>query len=167
VSGRTVPAAPAPVVPREELAAWAARQREAGRTIVFTNGCFDILHRGHVEYLHDAAALGDVLLVAVNDDASVRALKGPGRPVVPVADRCALLSHLRSVTALTIFGEPTPLQVIEIVAPDVLVKGDEYAEEAIVGADLVRARGGRVVRVPMRPGRSTTGIIEAVRRLDR
>ncbi len=167
MSGREARLTPAPVVAREELAAWAADRREHGQRIVFTNGCFDILHRGHVEYLLDAARLGDVLLVAVNDDASVRQLKGPGRPIVPVADRCALLSHLRSVGALTIFGEPTPLAVIEIVQPDVLVKGDEYTVDRIVGADLVLARGGEVVRVPMRQGRSTTGIIEAIRRLDR
>jgi len=167
MSGRFPDPRPAPVIARADLAAWAREQREDGRRIVFTNGCFDILHRGHVEYLQEAAALGDVLLVAINDDDSVRALKGPGRPVLPVADRCAILSHLRSVGALTIFGEPTPLRVIEIVQPDVLVKGDEYALDAIVGADVVLARGGRVVRVPMRPGRSTTGIIEAIRRLDR
>jgi len=167
MNGRAPGPAAAPLIPREQLAAWADAVHGAGRALVLTNGCFDILHRGHVEYLHEAALQGDVLLVAVNDDASVRALKGPGRPVLPQEDRCAILSHLRSVGALTIFGEPTPLQVIHLVRPDVLVKGAEYALDQIVGAEEVLSGGGRVVRVPMRPGRSSTGIIEAMRRLGR
>ncbi len=155
----------APVIARDDLAAWADEQRAAGRRIVFTNGCFDVLHRGHVEYLAEAAAAGDVLLVAVNTDASVRDLKGPSRPIVSEADRCAVLAHLRPVGAVTMFGEPTPLETIGIVRPDVLVKGDEYAESEIVGAELVRSAGGDVVRVAMREGRSSTSIIEAIRRL--
>lgn len=157
--------APAPVVPREDLAAWAGELRRAGRRLVFTNGCFDLLHRGHVEYLAEAAALGDVLLVAVNDDASVSALKGLERPLVPLPDRLAVLAHLRPVGALTIFGEPTPLETIQLARPDVLVKGAEYAETDIVGAAEVRSWGGDVVRVSMRAGRSTTAIIAAVKRL--
>ncbi len=156
---------PAPVVPRAELAAWAEARRARGERIVFTNGCFDLIHRGHVEYLAEAAALGDVLMVAVNSDASVRALKGPERPLTPAEDRCAVLGHLRAVGALTIFDEPTPLAVVELVCPDILVKGDEYAEDRIVGASEVRARGGEVVRVAMRPGRSTSGLIDRIRRL--
>lgn len=155
----------APVIARGDLAAWADEQRAAGRRIVFTNGCFDVLHRGHVEYLAEAAAAGDVLLVAVNTDASVRDLKGSSRPIVPEDDRCAVLAHLRPVGAVTMFGEPTPLETIGIVRPDVLVKGDEYAESEIVGAELVRSAGGEVVRVAMREGRSSTGIIETIRRL--
>ena len=155
----------APIVERGDLSAWADVQREAGRRIVFTNGCFDVIHRGHVEYLAEAAAAGDVLMVAVNSDASVHELKGPSRPIVSENDRCAVLAHLRPVGALTIFGEPTPLQVIELVKPDVLVKGDEYQESEIVGAELVRSLGGEVVRVAMREGRSTSSIIEAIRRL--
>ena len=155
----------APVIARDDLAAWADEQRAAGRRIVFTNGCFDVLHRGHVEYLAEAAAADDVLLVAVNTDASVRDLKGPSRPIVSEADRCAVLAHLRPVGAVTMFGEPTPLETIGIVRPDVLVKGDEYAESEIVGAELVRSAGGDVVRVAMREGRSSTSIIEAIRRL--
>ena len=155
----------APVIARDDLAAWADEQRAAGRRIVFTNGCFDVLHRGHVEYLAEAAAAGDVLLVAVNTDASVRDLKGPSRPIVSEADRCAVLAHLRPVGAVTMFGEPPPLETIGIVRPDVLVKGDEYAESEIVGAELVRSAGGDVVRVAMREGRSSTSIIEAIRRL--
>jgi len=156
---------PAPVLPRDELAAWAAALRRDGRRLVFTNGCFDLLHRGHVEYLAEAAALGDVLLVAVNDDASVSALKGPSRPLTPLADRLAVLAHLRPVGALTIFGEPTPRETILLARPDVLVKGDEYAETDIVGAAEVRSWGGDVVRVSMRAGRSTSAIIAAVKRL--
>ena len=164
----TPPAAvppPAPVLPRADLAAWAGALRRDGRRLVFTNGCFDLLHRGHVEYLAEAAALGDVLLVAVNDDASVSALKGPFRPLTPLADRLAVLAHLRPVGALTIFGEPTPRETILLARPDVLVKGDEYAETDIVGAVEVRSWGGEVVRVSMRAGRSTTAIIAAVKRL--
>jgi rfaE bifunctional protein nucleotidyltransferase chain/domain len=153
------------IVPRDQLAAWAEAQRGAGRRIVFTNGCFDLIHRGHVEYLAEAAAAGDVLLVAVNSDASVRRLKGPERPLSPEADRLAVLRHLRPVGALTIFAEPTPRETIELVEPDILVKGDEYAESEIVGADLVRALGGEVLRIAMRPGRSTSAIIEAIKRL--
>lgn len=155
--------APAEVVSRADLAAWAACQRAAGRTIAFTNGCFDLLHRGHVESLADAAAAADVLLVAINADASVRALKGPGRPLTPEADRAAVLAALRPVGAVTIFPEPTPLETILLVRPDVIVKGAEYAEEDIVGAREVRGWGGRVVRVPMRAGRSTSLLIERIK----
>lgn len=155
----------APLIPREELAAWAEAQRRADKRIVFTNGCFDLIHRGHVEYLAEAAALGDVLIIAVNTDASVRRLKGPNRPIVAQEDRCVVLAHLRPVDALTMFDEPTPLETIALVRPDVLVKGDEYAESEIVGADLVRDSGGRVARVAMRPGRSTSSIIESIKHL--
>ncbi|MBC8425220.1 adenylyltransferase/cytidyltransferase family protein [bacterium] len=155
----------APLLGRAELAAWAERLRAAGRRIVFTNGCFDLIHRGHAEYLAEAAACGDALLVAVNSDASVRDLKGPGRPLVPEADRCAVLQYLRPVAAVTIFDEPTPLETITLVRPDVLVKGDEYAEDGIVGASEVRAWGGDVVRAPMRSGRSTSGLIASIKRL--
>lgn len=155
----------APLLERAELAAWAARVRARGKSIVFTNGCFDLIHRGHVEYLAEAAACGDILLVAVNSDASVRALKGHRRPLVPAADRCAVLQYLRPVAALTIFDQPTPLETITLVKPDVLVKGDEYAEDEIVGAPEVRSWGGDVVRVRMRTGCSTSGLIESIRRL--
>ena len=153
------------LVAREDLAAWAARRRDRGERIVLTNGCFDLLHRGHVEYLAEAADAGDTLLVAVNSDASIRGLKGPNRPLVPAADRCAVLRHLRPVAALTIFDEPTPLEVILLVKPDVLVKGDEYAESEIVGAPEVRSWGGDVLRVAMRRGRSTSGLIESIKQL--
>ncbi len=155
----------APIITREDLASWAALRRDHGERIVLTNGCFDLLHRGHVEYLAEAAAAGDTLLVAVNSDASVRELKGSNRPLVPAVDRCAVLRHLRAVAALTIFDEPTPLEVILLVKPDVLVKGDEYAESEIVGAPEVRSWGGDVMRVSMRSGRSTSGLIESIKQL--
>lgn len=155
----------AEIIARADLAAWGARQREAGRTVVFTNGCFDLLHRGHVESLAEAAACGDVLLVAINSDASVGALKGPGRPLVPEEDRAAVLAALRAVGAVTIFVEPTPLETILLARPAVIVKGAEYAEDDIVGAREVRSWGGRVVRVAMRPGRSTSGLIDRLKRL--
>jgi D-beta-D-heptose 7-phosphate kinase/D-beta-D-heptose 1-phosphate adenosyltransferase len=133
-------------------------------TIVFTNGCFDILHRGHVEYLAAARQLGDVLVVGLNSDASVRRLKGPDRPINPEGDRAAVLDALRAVVFVTIFEEDTPAALIEAVQPDVLVKGADYTEDRIVGADIVRQRGGRVVIVPLLGGRSTSGLIARIRR---
>jgi D-beta-D-heptose 7-phosphate kinase/D-beta-D-heptose 1-phosphate adenosyltransferase len=133
-------------------------------TIVFTNGCFDILHRGHVEYLAAARQLGDVLVVGLNSDASVRRLKGPDRPINPEGDRAAVLDALRAVDFVTIFEEDTPAALIEAVQPDVLVKGADYTEDRIVGADIVRRRGGRVVIVPLLGGRSTSGLIARIRR---
>jgi D-glycero-beta-D-manno-heptose 1-phosphate adenylyltransferase len=118
-----------------------------------------------VEYLAEAALLADYLLIAVNSDASVRDLKGPERPVVVQEDRLAVLGALRSVAALTIFDEPTPLETIQLVRPDILVKGDEYDEDQIVGARFVRENGGDIKRIAMREGRSTTGLIEAIKRL--
>ncbi len=156
-------AGPERVLTREAIAERARRWREAGETVVFTNGCFDLLHAGHVGLLRDAAALGDRLVVAVNDDASVRRLKGPGRPVTPAAERAEILAALRWVDAVTVFAEDTPLETIEAVAPDVLVKGAEYGAGEVVGEPFVVARGGRVVRVPMREGHATTRMIERMR----
>lgn len=151
------------ILARDELAAWADAERAAGRTLAFTNGCFDLLHAGHLWSLAEAARHADRLLVAVNDDASVRALKGPARPLVPANDRAALLAALRPVAAVTIFPEPTPLETILLVRPDVLVKGSEYEDRDIVGAREVQSWGGAVVRVPMRAGWSTSSIIAAIR----
>ena len=144
---------------RERLAAW----RAAGETIVFTNGVFDLLHRGHAEYLEEAAALGDRLVVGINDDASVRRLKGPDRPVVPEHERRELLAALRCVDLVVLFGEDTPARVIAEVAPDVLVKGGDWPLDRIVGRDLVEAHGGRVLTVAVREGHSTSRLIERIR----
>ena len=159
------PAGRGVVLERGELAGWAAAHRAAGRTIAFTNGCFDLVHVGHLESLRQAAAGADELIVALNSDASVRGLKGPGRPILPESARAALIAALRPVSAVTIFAEPTPLETILLIRPDVLVKGSEYADADIVGAREVLAAGGRVLRVPMVPGWSTSQIIAAIRQL--
>ena len=139
---------------------WRAAQR--GR-VVFTNGVFDLLHPGHVDLLHAARAEGDTLLVAVNSDASVRRLKGDARPVRTEAERSLVLAAVGSVGAVVIFDQDTPLELIRHLQPDVLVKGGDYTEATVVGALDVRARGGRVVIVPLTPGQSTTAIVEKLR----
>ena len=151
------------IIPRHELASRLDQLRAEGKRIVFTNGCFDILHRGHVEYLAAARQLGDVLIVGLNSDASIRRLKGPDRPINPQDDRAAVLDGLRSVDIVTIFEEDTPAQLIAIVEPDVLVKGGDYTEATVVGADVVRSRGGRVVIVPLLEDRSTSALIARIR----
>lgn len=151
---------------RDAAAAWAASERAAGRRVVFTNGVFDVLHPGHTRYLRDARALGDALVVAVNSDRSVRAQdKGPDRPVTPDTERAELLAALAAVDAVVIFDEDTPLEIITAIAPDVLVKGADWASDAIVGRAVVEGRGGRVVRIPLAPGYSTTAILERARRV--
>jgi rfaE bifunctional protein nucleotidyltransferase chain/domain len=153
-----------PVLTPGAAARWAGEQRAAGRRVVFTNGVFDLLHPGHTRYLADARAQGDVLVVAVNSDRSVRALaKGPDRPVTPEHDRAELLAALAAVDAVVVFDEDTPLAIVETIQPDVLVKGADWAADAIVGRDVVEARGGRVVRVPLAPGYSTTAILDRIR----
>ena len=153
------------VLERRELHIWGERVRAAGRTIAFTNGCFDLVHSGHLASLTQASEAADELVVALNNDASVTDLKGPGRPLLPESDRASLIAALRPVSAVTIFAEPTPLETILQIRPDVLVKGSEYSEEDIVGAPEVKSWGGRVVRVPMVPGWSTSQIIDAIRNL--
>ena len=150
------------VLDEETLSGAVAAARAAGERIVMTNGCFDLLHAGHVEYLSRARAMGDRLLVAVNDDASVRALKGEGRPITPVADRMQVLAALSSVDWVVPFSEDTPERLIARLLPDVLVKGGDYRIEDIAGADVVQGNGGRVEVVPLLSGRSTTRTIEAV-----
>ena len=132
-------------------------------TVVFTNGVFDLLHSGHVQYLQAARALGDALIVAINSDRSVRAIKGPERPMTPEAERAEILLALACVDAVVIFDEETPLQTISAVQPDILVKGADWAATDIVGRDVVEAKGGRVVRIPLVEGRSTTNLIGRVR----
>jgi rfaE bifunctional protein nucleotidyltransferase chain/domain len=143
---------------RRRIAAW----HEAGDRIVFTNGVFDLLHRGHAEYLEEAKALGDRLVVGINGDASVRRLKGESRPIVPESERAELVAALDCVDLTVLFEDDTPLELITAVAPDVLVKGADWAADAIVGSDVVEARGGRVVRIAVREGLSTSVLVERI-----
>lgn len=144
--------------------AFVASLRETRKTIVFTNGVFDLLHVGHLRYLRHARALGDALVVGVNSDRSVRANKGPSRPVTPQDERAEILAALDCVDGVVIFDEQTPYDLIAALQPDVLVKGADWANDAIVGRDLVEARGGRVVRVPIEAGHSTSALLERIRR---
>jgi len=151
-------------VTRSEIVALVERVRGEGRTIVFTNGVFDILHPGHIRYLSEARALGDLLIVGVNSDRSVKALaKAPGRPINSEQDRAEVLAALAVVDAVVIFDEATPHEIISALQPDVLVKGADWGENAIVGRDIVEARGGRVVRITLAEGYSTTRLIERIR----
>ena len=140
-----------------------AEARQEGRRVVFTNGVFDLLHPGHVRYLQEARALGDLLIVGLNADASVRRNKGPERPINSQDERAEVLAALECVDAVVVFGEDTPAEIIRLVQPDVLVKGADWAADAIVGRDTVEARGGRVVRVPVEQGYSTTTIVERIK----
>lgn len=149
----------------EAVVAFVAAQRTTGRRIVFTNGVFDILHPGHIRYLQHARALGDLLIVGLNADESVRRNKGPERPVNSQDERAELLSALACVDGVVIFTEDTPADIIRLVQPDILVKGADWAADEIVGRDTVEARGGRVVRVPVEAGYSTTSIVERIRAL--
>jgi D-beta-D-heptose 7-phosphate kinase/D-beta-D-heptose 1-phosphate adenosyltransferase len=151
------------ILDRKELLRVRAELRAAGRRLVFTNGCFDLLHVGHVRYLAESRRLGDALLVAVNSDRSVRALKGAGRPVMNEAERAELLAALASVDFVTVFDEESPRRLISEVLPDVLVKGGDYAPSEIHGREEVEAAGGRVLALPFVEGASTTGIIERVK----
>lgn len=150
---------------RDDAVALVQAARGEGKTIVFTNGVFDILHPGHVRYLRDARALGDLLIVGINSDRSVRTLgKGSDRPINPEAERAEVLEALAAVDGVVIFDEETPHGIISALQPDVLVKGADWGENNIVGRDVVEARGGRVVRIPLAQGYSTTAIIERVRK---
>jgi D-beta-D-heptose 7-phosphate kinase/D-beta-D-heptose 1-phosphate adenosyltransferase len=142
-----------------------SRSRAAGKRIVFTNGVFDLLHPGHLRYLQQARELGDILIVGVNADRSVRANKGSGRPITPELERVEILEALRCVDAVVVFDEDTPHDVIAALQPDILVKGADWAEDAIVGRDIVEARGGKVVRMQIEAGYSTTAIIDRIRRV--
>lgn len=150
-------------VTRDNLSAFAAALRAHGQRIVFTNGCFDILHVGHVRYLGAARALGDCLVVGLNSDTSVRRLKGPERPVNEEADRAEVLDALRAVDYVTIFDEPTAAELIEIIRPDVYVKGGDYTIATLPEAKIVRGYGGRVEFIDLVPERSTTRVIEKLR----
>ncbi|MFN4908780.1 MAG: D-glycero-beta-D-manno-heptose 1-phosphate adenylyltransferase [Bacteroidota bacterium] len=147
----------------EQVRELVAVLRQSGRRVVFTNGVFDILHAGHTTYLDAARALGDVLVLGLNTDESVRRLKGPERPINSELDRATVVAALRSVDHVVLFADDTPLRLIEMILPDVLVKGGDYTRQTIVGADVVEAHGGRVVTIPLVEGRSTTSIINRAR----
>jgi D-glycero-beta-D-manno-heptose 1-phosphate adenylyltransferase len=148
--------------PASLLAERLAPLRRAGKRIVFTNGCFDLLHPGHLHTLTQAKAFGDVLVVAINSDASVKRLKGDRRPILSQEERALMLSALAVVDYVTMFAEDTPLEVIRLLLPDVLVKGGDWGVDAVVGRDVVEAHGGKVVLIPYQAGFSTTDIIERI-----
>lgn len=152
------------ILSRDELLAERTRLRSAGSSLVFTNGVFDILHVGHVRYLAEARALGDALVVAINSDASVRELKGAGRPVMNENERAEILAALRATSYVTIFDDLSPLKLIAALLPDVLVKGGDYALSEIHGREEVEAAGGRVLSLPFVEGVSTSGIIERMKK---
>ncbi len=158
--------APLRLLSKEQAAAFAGEIRAGGGSLVFTNGVFDLLHPGHLRYLQDARALGSALIVGLNSDRSVRAIKGPERPVTPERERAELLLALACVDAVVIFDEDTPLDLIRAIQPDVLVKGADWELDRIVGRDIVEGRGGRVVRVTLSPGHSTSHLIARVRALN-
>ena len=146
----------------EELKQKVELHRRRGDKIAFTNGCFDILHVGHVRYLREARKAGDLLVVALNSDASVRAIKGAKRPLVPQRQRAEVIASLEAVDYVTLFDETTPLKLIEYLRPDCLIKGEDWSEEAVVGRDAVRSWGGAVILIPMVEGASTTNIVEKI-----
>jgi len=152
------------LISRDEAAKTAERLRTEGKKIVFTNGCFDILHAGHVTYLAAAADLGDILFLGLNSDDSVRRLKGPERPVNIEEDRAVVLSGLSSVDYVCVFEEDTPYELIKAIQPDFLVKGGDYTPETIVGTDITEARGGEVVVIALVEGKSTTAIINKMKK---
>ena len=151
------------IIERERLAETMARLHRLKKRIVFTNGCFDILHVGHARYLNAARALGDLLVVGLNSDDSVRSIKGPRRPLVGQDQRAEVLAALQCVDIVTLFDEPDPLLLIQMVNPDILVKGSDWAEDHIIGSDWVIRNGGRVERIEVVPDVSTTAIIERIR----
>lgn len=151
------------VVSREELVGARRRLKAERRSVVFTNGCFDIIHRGHVDYLSKARAMGDVLVVGLNTDASVRRLKGPSRPVVDQDDRAVVMAALAVVDYVCLFSEDTPLELITAIVPDVLVKGADWPIDKVVGREVVESAGGRVQAIEFVPDRSTTSIIDRIR----
>jgi D-beta-D-heptose 7-phosphate kinase/D-beta-D-heptose 1-phosphate adenosyltransferase len=148
------------------LQAALSARRTRGERLVFTNGCFDLLHIGHTRYLQEAKKLGDCLIVGLNSDASVRAIKSNGRPIVPQAQRAEVLAALACVDYVVIFDEPDPRHLIASIQPDVLVKGGDWPIEQIVGREIVQARGGRVVSIPLIPDASTTALVQRIKSLN-
>jgi D-beta-D-heptose 7-phosphate kinase/D-beta-D-heptose 1-phosphate adenosyltransferase len=151
------------VLSREALLSALTDARRRGARVAFTNGCFDLLHAGHVQYLYEAKRHGDILVVGLNSDASVRRLKGPGRPLVPATERAEVLAALEMVDYVTVFDADTPIDLIRAVAPDALIKGADWAPGNVVGRAEVEATGGRVVLATVRPGLSTTDLVERIR----
>jgi rfaE bifunctional protein nucleotidyltransferase chain/domain len=149
---------------RDALIAVRRALKEEGRSVVFTNGCFDVLHAGHVYLFREAKSLGDVLMVALNDDASIRRFKGPGRPIYPLEERLEVLAALEMIDYLTFFSEDTPRDLIAALLPDVLAKGGDWGPDEIVGRNEVEAAGGRVIRIPYREGFSTSELIKKMTR---
>lgn len=147
----------------DELISITAQARQKGKAVVFTNGCFDLLHRGHVHLLRQAKAAGDLLIVALNSDRSIKTIKGPARPILPEADRAELIGAMEMVDYIVIFDEPDPYKLIAAIQPTVLVKGGDWSETEIIGADLVARWGGRVAVVPYLKGFSTSEMIERIR----
>lgn len=150
------------VFAREELSEILGKHQTNGKKIVFTNGVFDILHKGHVDYLNKAKELGDILVVGINSDSSVKRIKGSKRPIVPQSDRAAVISNLRSVDYVCIFDEDTPYETIKMLRPDFLVKGADWKIEEVIGRDIVEGRGGKVVTLEYLSGKSTTNIIQKI-----
>ena len=146
-----------------ELEAIASEARRAGKTVVFTNGCFDLLHRGHVHILREAKAKGDILIVGINSDRSVRGIKGPTRPILAETDRIELIAAMEMVSYVILFDEPDPCKIIEAIKPDVLAKGGDWGAGGVVGADIVERIGGKVAVIPYLKGFSTTEIIERIK----
>jgi rfaE bifunctional protein nucleotidyltransferase chain/domain len=146
-----------------ELEAIVADARRTGATVVFTNGCFDLVHRGHVHILREAKTLGDILIVGINSDRSVRGIKGPARPILAETDRIELIAAMEMVDYVVLFDEPDPFKLIEAIKPDVLAKGGDWGAGGVVGADIVEREGGRVAVIPYLKGFSTTEIIERIR----
>jgi rfaE bifunctional protein nucleotidyltransferase chain/domain len=153
------------VVARSELTRRVDALKRDGRRVVFTNGCFDILHPGHVRMLEKARSLGDALIVGINSDSSVQEIKGPQRPLIPEDERAELLAALEAVDFVTVFDEPTPRELIAAILPAVLVKGSDWGPDEIVGREEVEAAGGEVISIPLEVGYSTTKLIERIRRL--
>jgi rfaE bifunctional protein nucleotidyltransferase chain/domain len=147
---------------RKRLAEWREHLQKSGTSLVFTNGVFDILHAGHAGYLMEARNVGGALMIGLNSDSSVRAIKGPNRPIQQEGDRALLLASLRCTDVVVIFDDLTPLELIRFVLPDILIKGADYSRATIVGADEVEANGGRVQTIPLAEGRSTSGILEKI-----